>query len=209
MGVGVAYSVQLHATGGNTGGYSWTLASGGLPTGLSLGTNGTISGTSNVSGQGSFTVTVCDAGNPSNCATSGTLSISSSNGFPTGGGEGMLSGSYVIRFGGFNNANSNLGVANGFDEVMQLNFNGTGAIGSGEYDFNNPFNHTTTPISVTGSYTLGTDQRGLLSLKIGTNQITYAIAVGTLSGGVAQELRLIEFDDTYSSERLSPAPELA
>lgn len=198
-GVGVAYSVQLHASGGNTGGYLWTLASGGLPTGLSLGPNGVISGTSNVSGQGSFTVTVCDAGNLGNCATSGTLSISSSNGLPTGGGEGMLNGSYVIRFGGFNNANGSQGVANGFDEVMQLNFNGTGAIGSGEYDFNNPFNHTTAPISVTGSYTLGTDQRGLLSLKVGASQITYAIAVGTLSGGVAQELRLIEFDDTYSS----------
>lgn len=198
-GPGVAYSVQLHASGGNTGGYSWTRASGELPTGLSLGVNGVISGTSNVSGQGSFAVTVCDAGNPANCVTSGTLTITSSNGLPTGGGENMLNGNYVIRFGGFNNVNSNQGVVNGFDEVMQLTFNGTGAIGSGEYDFNNPGTHNTTPISVTGNYTLGTDQRGLMTLKIGASQITYAIAVGTLSGGVAQELRLIEFDDTYSS----------
>jgi len=198
-GVGVAYSVQLHASGGNTGAYSWTLASGGLPTGLSLGPNGVISGTSNVSGQGSFTVTVCDAGNPANCTTSGTLSIFSSNGYPTGGGEGMLSGTYVLRFGGFNNVNANQGVVNGFDEVMQLNFNGTGAIGSGEYDFNNPITHNTTPISVSGYYTLGADQRGLMTLKTGTVVTTYSISVGTLSGGVAQELRLIEFDDTYSS----------
>ncbi|HZL25362.1 MAG TPA: hypothetical protein VFC39_02395 [Acidobacteriaceae bacterium] len=198
-GVGVAYSVQLHATGGNTGGYSWTLASGSLPTGLSLGPSGVISGTSNVNAQSSFTVTVCDAGNAANCATSGTLTITGSNSLPVGGGEGMLSGSYVVRFGGFNNVNGNFGVVNGFDEVMQLNFNGTGAIGTGEYDYNNPSTHNITPISITGTYTLGTDQRGLMALKLGATQISYAIAVGTLNGGVAQELRMVEFDDTHSS----------
>ncbi|HEY5329622.1 MAG TPA: hypothetical protein VIJ79_07040 [Acidobacteriaceae bacterium] len=199
-GPGVAYSVQLHATGGNTGGYTWTLASGSLPTGLSLGPSGVISGTSNVNVQSSFTVTVCDAGNAANCATSGTLTIGSSSTPPTGGGESMLNGSYVVRFGGFNNANANQGVVNGFDEVMQLTFNGTGGVVSGEYDFNNPGSHNTTPISVVGGYTLGTDQRGVLTLRIGAQtQFTYAISVGSLSGGVAQELRLIEFDDTYSS----------
>jgi hypothetical protein len=57
----VAYSVKLAATGGSTP-YTWTIASGRLPSGLSLNsTNGVISGKASKAGTSTFTVKVTDA----------------------------------------------------------------------------------------------------------------------------------------------------
>jgi alpha-tubulin suppressor-like RCC1 family protein len=57
---GVAYSQSLAATGGMPP-YSWTRMAGSLPPGLSLSTNGVISGTPMASGTSVFTVRVTDA----------------------------------------------------------------------------------------------------------------------------------------------------
>jgi len=57
--VGTPYSQALSATGGY-GTYSWSLIGGNLPSGLSLGMDGTISGTPWSSGYFSFTVGVSD-----------------------------------------------------------------------------------------------------------------------------------------------------
>src|SRR5204862_7221236 len=59
------------ASGGTTP-YTWSLASGTLPTGLTLSSSGAISGTPTVTGTSNFTVKVTDAN--SNTATQG-LSI--------------------------------------------------------------------------------------------------------------------------------------
>jgi len=56
---GVAYSTILAATGG-TPPYAWALVGGSLPTGLSLSSGGTISGTTNVAGNVNITVQVTD-----------------------------------------------------------------------------------------------------------------------------------------------------
>jgi len=61
--VGVAYSVTLGAKGG-TPPYSWSLASGTLPAGLSLSKAGVISGTPTSRGTFTFTVKVTDASSP-------------------------------------------------------------------------------------------------------------------------------------------------
>ena len=53
------YSVPLQATGGTVP-YSWTLISGGLPSGMALSTSGTISGTTKIAGTFSFSVQVKD-----------------------------------------------------------------------------------------------------------------------------------------------------
>jgi hypothetical protein len=66
--VGVAYSSALMATGGATP-YVWTLASGALPSGLSLGSDGAISGTPADVGSSSFVVQVTDATSPQQQAT--------------------------------------------------------------------------------------------------------------------------------------------
>lgn len=61
---GATYSQTLHATGG-TPSYSWKLASGSLPNGLSLvSTSGVISGTPTAAGTYAFTISVSDSGNP-------------------------------------------------------------------------------------------------------------------------------------------------
>jgi hypothetical protein len=58
--VGTPYSQNLAATGG-TQPYNWTLVGTGLPGGLSLSSNGTISGTPNATGTFNFTVQVQDS----------------------------------------------------------------------------------------------------------------------------------------------------
>lgn len=57
--VGSSYSQTLSATGG-TPPYSWSLVGGSLPSGLSLGSSGMISGTPSVVGTSSFTVRAAD-----------------------------------------------------------------------------------------------------------------------------------------------------
>jgi Putative Ig domain len=61
--VGTAYSTTLTATGG-TAPYSWTVASGTLPAGLSLSQGGAISGTPTGAGQSNFTVQATDSSSP-------------------------------------------------------------------------------------------------------------------------------------------------
>ncbi|WP_425520907.1 putative Ig domain-containing protein [Xanthomonas hortorum] len=58
---GTAYSQTLSASGG-TAPYTYTLASGTLPAGLTLASNGTLSGNPTVEGSFNFTVTATDAG---------------------------------------------------------------------------------------------------------------------------------------------------
>ncbi len=86
--VGVPYSTTLAATGG-TPGYTWALASGALPSGLSLSTNGTISGTPSSSGTSDFTVRVTDSASATTTKplsiTVGTgLTITTSSPLPSG-----------------------------------------------------------------------------------------------------------------------------
>jgi len=78
---GQPYSpVTLQATGG-TPSYTWSKASGSLPTGLSLSTGGVISGTPTVTGTFSFTIKVTDSATPTHAtkekACSITITISS------------------------------------------------------------------------------------------------------------------------------------
>ncbi len=73
-----AYSASLSATGG-TAPYAWSIASGSLPTGLSLsGTSGVISGTPSAAGSSSFTVQVTDSSSTPQLATQ-PLSITVTN----------------------------------------------------------------------------------------------------------------------------------
>jgi hypothetical protein len=57
---GAAYSQNLAATGGS-GGYTWSLASGSLPAGLTLSGSGTIAGTPTSAGTSNFTVQIRDS----------------------------------------------------------------------------------------------------------------------------------------------------
>src|SRR5258707_10668809 len=56
---GQGYSAQLNATGG-TAPYTWSVASGGLPVGLTLSSSGAISGVPSAAGTSTFTVKLTD-----------------------------------------------------------------------------------------------------------------------------------------------------
>jgi hypothetical protein len=72
--VGTPYSTTLTAQGGK-GLLTWTLASGALPSGLTLSPGGTISGTPTGSGASDFTVTVTDQSSPIPESATQTLHI--------------------------------------------------------------------------------------------------------------------------------------
>jgi len=65
--VGTSYSTQLQATGG-TGPYRWSLASGVLAQGLTLSSDGLLSGTPTTAGSVSFTIQVTDRSVPQQTA---------------------------------------------------------------------------------------------------------------------------------------------
>lgn len=66
--IGVPYSFTFQSNGGISP-ISWTLASGQLPSGLALGSNGTLSGTPTTTGSFTFTVQAGDASSPSQTIT--------------------------------------------------------------------------------------------------------------------------------------------
>ncbi|MGC2618611.1 MAG: putative Ig domain-containing protein [Acidobacteriaceae bacterium] len=73
--VGSAYTVTVDLSGGLSP-YTWTVKSGNLPTGLTLGSStGTISGTPSASGNYTFTLQVTDSGTPTALTASGTFTI--------------------------------------------------------------------------------------------------------------------------------------
>lgn len=91
--VGAAYSASIGATSGSGSGYTFAVTGGSLPSGLSLASNGSITGTPTTAGAATFTVTVTDS-------NSGTGSASLSilvNGPPTISGTGSLPPATVGR----------------------------------------------------------------------------------------------------------------
>ncbi len=77
-GVGIAYSQTLTASGGVSP-YTWSIASGSLPNGLSLSSNGQITGTPTATGTSSFSVKVTDSETPTAQSATANLSITISN----------------------------------------------------------------------------------------------------------------------------------
>jgi len=75
--VGAAYSQSLASASGGTAPYTYAIASGSLPGGITLASNGTLSGTATAGGTFGFTVTATDSstGTGPFSATSGTLTL--------------------------------------------------------------------------------------------------------------------------------------
>jgi hypothetical protein len=183
--INAAYSLQLEAAGGLTP-YSWSVAGGALPAGLSLSNDGVLAGTPTVTGAFSVTVQVMDAeATPLAATKSFTLNV----GYPHGPHDSALNGHYAFLFSGYEDGAGAVAAGGSFAA------DGNGNITGGVMDVNR-VSGVTLGASFTGHYLIGLDNRGMMTLQMASGQtVQYSFAVDTASGEVAQRARFIEFDD--------------
>jgi Putative Ig domain len=126
--VGTFYSQLLLATGGTVP-YGWALASGTLPPGLSLSSNGEISGTPTTTGSSTFTAKVTDAASSSQAQTfTITVGLPLIGSMPHLAAEGGWSTTFTIlnksaaplqaQFNMFDNAGNPLGLPISFPQIF-------------------------------------------------------------------------------------------
>ena len=196
------YNAKLYAYGGNSGNFIWSQSGGTLPTGLAITSAGLVSGSTSQTGTFTFTAQACDALNLTNCATK-SFTIGSPGTLAVQGNESALNGTYALRFSGFRNPipGAAPGTIYGVSVIGSLTFNGSGTITAGELDAISPNSTSDSNLTgVTGSYSVGSDNRGLISIpQSGSRPIEFAISVGNFSSGVGQTIHLIEFDDTQAA----------
>lgn len=158
---GTAYNFSLQASGGIAP-YAWTVVSGQPPSGLTLRSNGLLSGTPVlVTPSDTFMVQVQDSEVTPQTTPPQTLSISIVAG--SGNDNSLISGAYSFLFNGFDSSGS----------VMiagTLTADGNGTITGGIED-SNRISGVVTGIPLTGSYSLGSDGRGTMQL-VSTNPST-------------------------------------
>jgi hypothetical protein len=199
--LGVPYSQMLTAAGGIKP-YTYSLT-GNLPPGLSLSSTGTISGVPTQVGASSFTVTVTDTEPTPQTASLPLVLLVVYPSTPT---DSELIGPYAFLFQGYDDVV--LGVlAYQTATIGSLTADGTGVISDGELDSNhqssNPSGNTVSSHSFLGTYTLGTDNRGLMTITTlnadGTtgSSSTYAITAKAPAAPatVSTQVDMIESDD--------------
>ena len=192
--VGASYSATLQSSGG-TSPITWSISSGSLPSWASLNSStGAITGTPGATGTASFTVAATDSSTPTPQTASQSLSITVNAAQACGSGnESIFKGQYAFLFQGFD-ANGPVVIAGTFSA------DGTGklALLVGLEDINNTAGvQTSVAINpATSSYSVGSDNRGCLTIAAGSASSIYAFSLGSISSGVATKGRMIEFDNT-------------
>jgi hypothetical protein len=185
--VGAAYVFQLTATGGKAP-YSWKLAKSiTLPAGLSLSATGILSGTPTTvpaSSPVALGIVVQDSSSPSNGADNNlmlNLYAAVAECTNNGSGNAILSGQYAMTM-------------NGYDSVSESRFNlvgnwtadGNGNISSGGDDLNSPTWTAPTNSTFSGTYSIGSDNRGTMTLTAGGQSNTFCFVADALSSsGIA------------------------
>jgi hypothetical protein len=165
--VATPYSSSVQATGGVPP-YTWNVASGQLPAGLSLNTgSGEIIGTPIlVSGTPvSFTLGIKDSQTvPATASQAFSISITAGSANP----NSLLRGTYAFFFSGFDTQGVVLATG-------QFTADGTGNISSGTEDMNR-VSGTAINTTLSGTYSIGTDGRGTLTLTA-TNSVGQKLTV--------------------------------
>ncbi len=189
--VNTAYtSTQLNANGGIPP-YTWTITSGSLPTGMNaLSSGGQISGTPTATGTFPFTVQVADSATPTHNTATANLSITVNAVACGSGSESLLSAGYAFVFKGIDSS-GNPAIVGGV-----LSFNGTGTITSGTIDANLNAGVQTLLNVTSGTYSIGSDQRGCMSITSSLGTYTYRFSLGNITSGVAATAHVIDFDTT-------------
>lgn len=171
-----SYTAPLQATGGVQP-FHWSISLGNLPSGVTLNPNsGVISGTPIAAGTSSFTVTVTDSETVPMTA-SAAFSIMVAAGTTN---LGLLNGNYVFLFSGFDSGGSVV-------IAGQFLSNGNGHLTAGTEDVNRASGVSLSQ-SLTGTYTMGSDGRGVLMFTIGSSMSSYAFALDSASNGQFVEL---------------------
>jgi hypothetical protein len=178
---GVAYNSTLQSSGG-TPPVTWAVTVGALPAGLTLNTStGAITGTPTTTGASSFTVKATDSATPTAQTATQALSITV---IASGVNNSELNGQYAFLLSGFD-AGGPVAIAGEFTA------DGAGHLTSGLQDVNRT-SAVSTSQAFTGTYAIGADNRG--TLTIGT--ATFAFSVGSITSGVAAKAHIVEFDAT-------------
>ncbi len=197
-----ALTIPFITTGLGSGGaapVTWSLVNGTtLPAGLTLNSNGSVSGTPTVAGVSpNFTVQVTDSETPP-VSKQGTFSITTVDptnpcSILTDTNPAMLNGSYAFLLQGFQAA-----TANGTPLAMAASFaaNGSGGVTGGELDLNVAAGPQHLTIN-SGVYTVNASGQGCLQLKYaggGSNVFHFALSQLVNAGNIATHGRIIEFD---------------
>jgi len=179
--VGIAYSATLHSSGG-TPPVTWAVTVGLLPAGLTLNTStGAITGSPTTTGTSNFSVTATDSATPTAQTATQALSITVN---ASGVNNSELNGQYAFQLSGFD-ASGPVAIAGEFTA------DGAGHLTNGLQDLNRVAGVSTSQ-AFTGTYSIGADNRGALTM--GTS--TFVFSVASITSGVAAKGHIIEFDTT-------------
>jgi hypothetical protein len=187
--VNVPYSVDLQSLGGTLP-VTWSVATGtALPLGLSLSSDGKISGTPTVPGSTAFLVFATDSTTPTPQVADQAFSIGIN---PTDASHNaLLNGHYAFLMSGFSHL-SGLPTAVLYASAGSFVADGNGNLTSGVLDTNFT-GGVTADEPFTGTYTLGSNNRGMMFINTSLGQIGLAFSVGSISSGVATKGRTINF----------------
>ena len=188
--VGTAYSEAINVNGGVPP-YTYSIPNGSLPAWATL-SNGKITGTpaSTDTGSSTFTVKVTDSASQS-VTQSYTLTVYAIS----GANNALLKGQYAFLVKGWIDG-VDMGSTTKQAIVGSFVADGNGNITSGTADMNNITTQTgASPLSISGTYALPSNNIGQMTLTVGSKTVTLAFTVGTLQSSVATAGSIVEFDD--------------
>ncbi|HUK54940.1 MAG TPA: choice-of-anchor D domain-containing protein, partial [Candidatus Binatia bacterium] len=206
--VGVPYGVDIGVSGGSPP-YSYAVTSGSLPAGFML--NPTQSGNLNAghiytvdvngnpgapaanAGTFTFGVTVTDS---TNNMTTATISLTIGPA-PANTNPGLLKGQYAFQLSAFGDSDPNIHLA-----IGSLTFDGAGAV-TGVVDLNEP-SRINQNLAVTGTYSVGPDNRGYMVLNAAgmSGSLNLAVAIGGVYRGLAYTASLTQFNDNAANDHI-------
>jgi hypothetical protein len=174
---------------------TWSILSGTLPANLSLdASTGTITGIPTTTGTSPITVQLADSSTPTPVTTKQALSLTvTSTTACASGSEALLNGQYAMSMTGFDGSGP-VGLLGSFTA------DGTGKITAGTEDINSTGPggvQSNLPVMTAGSsYTVGSDNTGCLTLVAGGVTRTFRFTAMSITAGLAQGARILEFDPT-------------
>lgn len=188
-------NVNIH---NGTGPYTITYTN--SPAGLAANSSNQLVGTPTASGRTTVTAKVTDSSSPTPQVGSASFSL------PVvaetvGTDNSKLNGQYACYLERY----WNNGVTGGDSTstlylggmLFAFTANGSGTISSGEGDSNSPSSGYKVTSSITGTYAIGSDNRGYIN--IGSGSLLMSVAGANFSSNVFRELALTEMDDAGSS----------